>query len=635
MSRIWRNLFATCLLLAATAPVWAVTPAVAPAADPAAAFDRLLQQIENGEREASGPEASRDLAQLRQWLPAGDGLRARRYQTLHCEHLVRLDPDAALAYARQALMESTRAGAGDVPAQIRMRYCLGVSRGTVSTPQDALPDFNAAIELARAGGHDRLLAMGLAQRGSVRSFLGEQALALVDFLEAGDGYQRTGATSLAESNLLDIATVYRRMGEDAKAIDYLDQSIATARRTRDWSMLHRALLQTGFLHETAGRAEQTRAAFAQALQVAQDHTGLRQDAGHARVGLAASLTALDKPDEGLAMLKLAAADFAASGDASNDDFMQLAYGNAYAALGQHARALGHYEQAQRAFERNGTDRYLQMLYQSRAQTHEAMGNSDAALVDYKRYMATRETLDRKRHDEQTAVLRQQFDASRRDLENQRLRSERQAQQQRLATLLKTRRWQWTALALGGVLLVLLAILATRQLIRMRRLRLLASTDSLTGVANRRRIEHYGATVIAQALANPRPVSVLTFDIDHFKRINDGFGHAAGDEVLTRVALACQDALREFDLLGRTGGEEFLVVLPNTPIDRAESIAERLRTRVAELDLGDIAEGLTVTISLGIAEFRPDDANLTELMRRADVALYRAKGAGRNRAEVGH
>ena len=132
---------------------------------------------------------------------------------------------------------------------------------------------------------------------------------------------------------------------------------------------------------------------------------------------------------------------------------------------------------------------------------------------------------------------------------------------------------------------------------------------------------------------PSVLVALALDVDHFKQVNDRFGHLTGDQVLARIAATCRDALRHFDLLGRTGGAEFLVLLPRTRLDHAQPIAERLRTAIAALDCSDIADDLHLSISIGMAELWPQDGHLKDLVARADAALYRAKGNGRNRIET--
>ncbi|KIL98027.1 hypothetical protein CCC_01088 [Paramagnetospirillum magnetotacticum MS-1] len=160
---------------------------------------------------------------------------------------------------------------------------------------------------------------------------------------------------------------------------------------------------------------------------------------------------------------------------------------------------------------------------------------------------------------------------------------------------------------------------------------LASRDSLTQTANRRHFEHLAGLELDHARRMGRSFALLALDIDHFKRINDTWGHAAGDEALKAFANACRLSLREYDILGRIGGEEFAVALPNTGPDGARVIAERLRAAVAELVVrpakGELFE---LTVSIGVAQLREGDLTIDTLLERADQALYRAKHAGRNR-----
>jgi diguanylate cyclase (GGDEF)-like protein len=122
-------------------------------------------------------------------------------------------------------------------------------------------------------------------------------------------------------------------------------------------------------------------------------------------------------------------------------------------------------------------------------------------------------------------------------------------------------------------------------------------------------------------------------VDHFKSINDRFGHDAGDTVLRRVADAARRALREGDHLGRTGGEEFVAILPDAPASAASPVAERIRAAVERTSFADIEPALVVTVSVGIAAWTHTDLDFHATCRRADDSLYRAKAAGRNRVEL--
>lgn len=156
----------------------------------------------------------------------------------------------------------------------------------------------------------------------------------------------------------------------------------------------------------------------------------------------------------------------------------------------------------------------------------------------------------------------------------------------------------------------------------------ASSDPLTGLLNRRGFDARLATAVALAQRSGRALSVITIDVDHFKRVNDTYGHEVGDNVLRTLAQQLKTRLRASDAVARLGGEEFIVLLPDTAPDAALDMAEQLLVVVAALAGDDTA---TVTISAGVSALRPDDEDENAMLRRSDAALYAAKTAGRNRA----
>jgi diguanylate cyclase (GGDEF)-like protein/PAS domain S-box-containing protein len=162
------------------------------------------------------------------------------------------------------------------------------------------------------------------------------------------------------------------------------------------------------------------------------------------------------------------------------------------------------------------------------------------------------------------------------------------------------------------------------------LRRLSTTDGLTGLYNRRFLDQTLSTEFVRAQRTKAPLSVIMFDVDHFKRFNDTHGHDQGDRVLQAVAQALRDALRKYDLPCRYGGEEFLAILPNTAGAGALAVAERLRRDIDDM----VVDGLQVTISLGVATWPElEVASSEQLVERADQALYLSKEAGRNRTTV--
>lgn len=162
---------------------------------------------------------------------------------------------------------------------------------------------------------------------------------------------------------------------------------------------------------------------------------------------------------------------------------------------------------------------------------------------------------------------------------------------------------------------------------------LACTDMLTGLLNRRAWQEEAEALRKLVLRQSGDLTLVVLDLDHFKRVNDSRGHAAGDAVLRDVGRILRSELRATDRVGRIGGEEFAIAMPFTSTQAAAKRLEQLRSRIAEHLIVHEGDGFSVTVSCGIATLKPHPENIESLMRRADQALYGAKRAGRNRIQV--
>ncbi|HVL34251.1 MAG TPA: diguanylate cyclase [Burkholderiales bacterium] len=167
---------------------------------------------------------------------------------------------------------------------------------------------------------------------------------------------------------------------------------------------------------------------------------------------------------------------------------------------------------------------------------------------------------------------------------------------------------------------------------LQRARLLSETDELTGLYNTRGFAIAANRLFGQALRYGRPASVLMIDSDNLKDVNDAYGHEAGNRLLRRLAGAIQSELRASDVPARYGGDEFIVMLPETPLPGALDVAERIRRAIAGSPPGAEGERIACTVSIGVAGFPEDGRSLDALAARADRALYQAKQRGRNRVE---
>ncbi len=160
---------------------------------------------------------------------------------------------------------------------------------------------------------------------------------------------------------------------------------------------------------------------------------------------------------------------------------------------------------------------------------------------------------------------------------------------------------------------------------------MALTDSLTGLHNRRYLSTHLDSVMERMRDSEKPVSLLMIDVDHFKRVNDTYGHGVGDEVLHEIGQQILRNIRGFDLAARYGGEEFAVVMPDTPVEVALGVAERLCEKMASepVHVTGSKDRIRVTLSIGVAVSEGLDETAKNLLKRADEALYEAKRAGRN------
>ena len=218
-------------------------------------------------------------------------------------------------------------------------------------------------------------------------------------------------------------------------------------------------------------------------------------------------------------------------------------------------------------------------------------------------------------------------------ENSLLRSEADASQRALEQANRAARLRGVTVGLAVLFILCGAYALWHQRELLKRISRMAQTDPLTGVPNRRHLIEMGQRLMMRCYQDGRPYAMLLLDLDGFKQINDRHGHAAGDKALCSVSQALRRNLRPGDHLGRYGGEEFAVILPDTDADEAAQVAERLRAAVAGLE-PDWAPGAgRVTLSGGIAFATPGRSDFSQLMVRADQALYRAKNAGRNRIEM--
>lgn len=209
-----------------------------------------------------------------------------------------------------------------------------------------------------------------------------------------------------------------------------------------------------------------------------------------------------------------------------------------------------------------------------------------------------------------------------DKDNELLTLERNLYQQQAQN-----QFLWLILLCG--IMLALAAFAYRSFTHSRRFRRMAEFDQLTGISNRHHFYQQANLAIKYCQQNNQPIAAILFDLDFFKNVNDNYGHAAGDWVLQQIVRCCSNFMRNNDIFGRLGGEEFAIILPNCTQEKAEMMAEICRDAIANINADHIAKQFSLTASFGVSDATQAGYDLSELLANADKALYKAKAHGRN------
>ncbi|MEA3173820.1 MAG: hypothetical protein QOF42_1231 [Gammaproteobacteria bacterium] len=474
--------------------------------------------------------------------------------------------------------------------------CLLIGRGLLQYRQDrddlAISSLTQAYNSSTAPEFAEPRSLAASTLSQVLRAMGDYPQALALNQEAIDWHTKQGATlSLSVERFLR-GKILSVMGKHAEAIEEFTESRRQSARTNDTEGVAFADVRVCEARIELGQLNQALASCNSALK---------------------TFTASNFADESKETQGLLAR-------------IQLAQGHPERALATLNVVLDH----------NGDDmqpRRVASLYEWRASTNGALHNYRDAYNDLNEYVR-RYTLsndaDRTR---QAAALRARFETDREIERNALLKRELDVSQEQSQRQAQQLRWNAFAAASGVAVIALLAYFLISNLRFRQELVRLARQDGLTGLPNRRRTVELATVALESAIANDLPLTIAIIDMDHFKFINDRCGHATGDHVLKEFSRISRETLRDPDVLGRWGGEEFLLIMPNADLEVAMATLERLRTRVFGIRLPSSGAGLRVSLSAGLALHGKHVRSLDEFIARADSALYVAKNEGRDLVRV--
>ncbi len=450
-------------------------------------------------------------------------------------------------------------------------------------------------------------------------------------------YRQSSLANLGRQRALAaeaLATVMDGMGDFDQALDLTGETINWEQSQHASQMLSGTRYARGMVLLGKGDYGAALSEFDEVRRLGRqiaDHQGV----AFADLRICEARIRLGQSAAGRASCEAAQARFAAAGVTQMVKESRALLAHADLDEGRSATALATLNQV---LDHHGADivpRWVPELYELRARANAATHDYRAAYADLLEYVQRARAASEADRARSGSVLRARFRvdyeiernaALQRELALTRERSDLQRNQLQRRT---------GVLVVGAALILLLSYLLLANRGYRRELQRLATEDSLTRLPNRRRTAELATAALAEAVAGHQPLTIALIDLDHFKLINDACGHAVGDRVLMELAVISRTLLRGGEVLGRWGGEEFLMLLPAQPLDLALARVEALRTAALEIALPQsaLAAGLRVSLSAGMATSYEGASSLDEIIARADVALYEAKKHGRNLVRV--
>ncbi len=600
------------------------------AAEGSVAADPVASDSFAGRLESAQVDAGADPARARALL-AGLRADASRQGMLdrslavdaaECRILADMDNAEALRVAEAGLGLAGPAPAGAAREPwLRLRSCHAgelIARGDIAAGEAELEEI-----LAQSQDVDlrSVHALALLERGLSKSRRDDLLTAQPDLITACTMLKSDRPSRDLDLCLGHLAKHYQRTGDYDEALRLLGplRDAARKRGARFDDAVHTyGIGEVQFLRADWAAALQS---FREAAQ-SSEATGNRLSQSYAERGAAAALRRLGRASEGLTHVEKAIGLVDEPVDPGHMLRSRLMRARLLTALDRPGESNSELVRLEPAVRALNDDWYLGEWLSARADALMQAGSWREAYLALNDWRDIEARVHKLRLSEQAARMRMEFNRAR---DTEELDTLRQLNEQ-------GQRLRLTQNALLGALAIMLGALIAlglRRLRQMRRLQVLAATDELTGLPNRRALEAYAADVMRKLDAGRGRLSVLMVDVDHFKHVNDTHGHAVGDGVLQHLARLLPKGLRGDDRCGRVGGEEFLVLLPGAAATHAVQIAERMRSTVSETPLAGPFGQLRTTVSIGVAELSVGNESYADLVSRADKALYRAKAAGRD------
>ena len=525
--------------------------------------------------------------------------------------------------------------AKQLPIRAKLLYQLGFSNELIGNHAEALKHYTEAIQLAKALDLKQLIAEGHSFIGSYYADKNKYADALEHLKKAYKMSLDLDDPELTGTILSSLGNLYSYLGDDEQSLMLHKKSLELAKEVDNLEEEITSLYNLAATYTEMKDFQQAAFYYDQMLQ----RSKLSENKANlyfSYAGLAEIFLVKGKEEVALSYIDEAEVYLKHVQEYYFRTFHFIQKAQILKNLGQIEHAVMELNKAKVMTEKEDFQNVQNLILNIQSLTAKLqaqLGEWEEAYKAQQKYFelyVKAHNKDTKRHVEKLKI---KFDTERRETENKILEQDNAIQRLRLKEAQWQRRLQWMVVTFFAMTTCFFMYVILRQRRSRRLLAVLAETDSLTELHNRRFIYTKAEKLFKELRSKGITMSVIIFDIDLFKSINDQYGHATGDDVLRWVASSSKQQMREKDILARIGGEEFLAVLPNVEHDVALHIAERLRLYLAHKPREFNGHMFKVTASFGVATWSETVPSFDQLVANADGALYRAKESGRNNVKA--
>lgn len=588
--------------------------------------DEIYQLFDSG-KFLPDDEVSELLQEYKNSLASNDTVRQQLHIRLTCWNFpydTSEQMKTAVAYADEYLKIYSQPSPSLI--QVDLQLCKSWYLHYLGQNSSLFSILDNAIDNAYLLEDPRLIADGRSIRGTILSYMGNFSAALEDLITAQNLYETLNIPYWANVNLSELANSYRRFGDATTALKYqlkLEQvylknkQLYAANQTN--SEIAMSLEELGRYQEAIVRYQKTRDFWLKEKEFIA--------AADTSISIGGNLIHLNRLDEAKSVLEQAEKQIKSDNEGSYS-YMNLYLAQVHYQLNNNTQALTYVQKAETAFRYSENARGLNKALRLKSQIYQGLAQWLEAYQSLSAYVESHLALDKQTMSDRNTEMQTRFNTNKIQTENDLLVQRDKDKEQQLQIMQRNENMQIIIIILVAIILIIVSIFAYKQLMRKKLFRRLAMTDELTKLSNRRDTYSQGQHFLKVAQLSGKPFSIISFDADHFKQVNDQLGHEIGDKVLVKLASICASMMRDTDVVGRVGGEEFLVLLPNIDKTTAIEIAKRLIETIAHYDWQQIAPNLAQTVSAGVASYS-NEVELSPLLLKADKALYSAKAAGRN------